>query len=272
MTSETAAPSEVLTQEEANELVLENQGWAESIARAVARAWNLDWRSDGLDGAAMEALIFCSRRFKKNLGVPFKGYARKRIHEAATEAAKKTKGWRKASQSKLQQQSREISNELINIFPELREAHLPEGDSEGGSEGGGEDVRGSLRQLLVGAALIASRQQEDAMLQDDILDVKKMVGILATLEPIHQVLMWKIYWDGLSLRTLAAEWATDGLNVIREHKTIVDYLFKSLSLSKQFLSKPKVRPGLRAKALEFKNEAARGPFALFVEDNARRKV
>ena len=41
-------------------MLQDHYGWAESIARAVARAWNLDWRLDGLDGAAMEALIFCS--------------------------------------------------------------------------------------------------------------------------------------------------------------------------------------------------------------------
>jgi len=68
--------SQRLSQEEANNLVVEHHGWAESIARSVARAWNLDWRLDGLDGAAMEALIFCSRRFDPGRGIPFKGYAR----------------------------------------------------------------------------------------------------------------------------------------------------------------------------------------------------
>jgi hypothetical protein len=43
---------QVLSEEDANALVIEHQGWAESIARAVARGWNMDWRLDGLDGAA----------------------------------------------------------------------------------------------------------------------------------------------------------------------------------------------------------------------------
>ena len=89
-----------LSEEEANELVVEHMGWAESIARAVARGWNLDWKLDGLDGAAMEALIFCSRRYDPERGIPFKGYARKRIHEASTDAARKTKGWTRTSSSK----------------------------------------------------------------------------------------------------------------------------------------------------------------------------
>ncbi|MCB0333257.1 MAG: hypothetical protein KDD55_07135, partial [Bdellovibrionales bacterium] len=69
---EDTAPG-TLSLDEANELVLEHRGWAESIARSVARAWNLDWQMDGLDGAAMEALIFCSRRYSPDRGVPFRG-------------------------------------------------------------------------------------------------------------------------------------------------------------------------------------------------------
>src|SRR5262245_28432393 len=98
----------MLSIEEADQLVLEHQGWAESIARSVARAWNMDWRLDGLDGAAMEALIFCARRFDPARGVPFRGYARKRIHEASTDAARKSRGWRKGlgTTSKSEQQAR----------------------------------------------------------------------------------------------------------------------------------------------------------------------
>ena len=46
-----------------NRLVQEHMGWATSIAKAVARAWNMDWQLDGLDGGAYEALLFCARRF-----------------------------------------------------------------------------------------------------------------------------------------------------------------------------------------------------------------
>src|SRR5262245_11688360 len=124
-----------LSLEEANSLVVEHQGWAESIARSVARAWNMDWRLDGLDGAALEALIFCARRFEPARGVPFKGYARKRIHEASTEAARKCRTWKKSLTSSTQDDaSREISLELLQIFPGLRSGRLPGGDD------GGEDM------------------------------------------------------------------------------------------------------------------------------------
>lgn len=249
---------ELLSVEEANALVLENQGWAESIARSVARAWNLDWQLDGLDGAAMEALIFCSRRFNAKLGVPFRGYARKRIHEASTDAAKKSRGWRKAKPSESgEQRSREISSELLNIFPELREGQLPSTESDDGSGG---DQRHAVRQLLIGASLVAAKQISNAPAPDEMLDYKRMVSVLGNLEPVHQLLMWKVYWDGLSLRNVAAEWKTDGLNVIREHKAIVEFLYKELALGKDFLTPPKVRPGLRDKSSEMKKNGERGPF------------
>jgi DNA-directed RNA polymerase specialized sigma subunit len=246
---------DLLSREEADLLVLEHQGWAESIARSVARAWNLDWQLDGLDGAAMEALIFCARRFKPGFGVPFKGYSRKRIHEAATEAAKKTRGWRRTKVKTPEDKSREISAQLLDVFPELREGELPETDESGGS-----DPRSAVRQLLVGASLLAAKQESEDPLPDQILDYKRMILILTTLDPVHQLLMYRVYWDGISLRTVASEWDTDGLNVIREHKTIVDYLFKELALGKQFLNKPKVRPGLKEKALDLKQKGSKGPF------------
>lgn len=247
--------------EEANQMVIEHQGWAESIARSVARAWGMDWRLDGLDGAAMEALIFCSRRYKPGMGVPFRGYARKRIHEASTDAAKKSRGWRRGG-TKSETRAREVSAQLFNIFPELREGSLPlvEGDSSDGGGGDESNTRGAIRQLLVGATLIATRHGLDGAQPDEMLDYKRMVMVLGELEPVHQVLMWKIYWEGLSLRTLASEWDTDGLNVIREHKALIEYLYKNLSLGKQFLNKPKVRPGLREIALRLKRDGEPGQF------------
>ena len=251
-----------LSIDEANELVIEHQGWGESIARSVARAWNLDWQLDGLDGAAMEALIFCARRFQPGRGVPFKGYARKRIHEAASEAARKSKGWQKGlgAQTAEDQRARDVSAELLNVFPELRTNEMPF-DDEGGGDG---SARAAIRQLLVGASLIAVRQGMDTAPQDEVLDYKRMIEVIAQLEPVHQLILWKVYWEGLSLRNLAAEWDTDGLNVIREHKTLIDYMHKNLSLGKQFLQKPKVRPGLRNKAAEMKKAKDVGPFAVLM--------
>ena len=259
---------ESLTEDEANELVVKYQNWAESIAKSVARAWNMDWRLDGLDGAAFEALIFCSRRFQPSRGVPFKGYARKRIHEAATDQARKSRGWRRGlgSMDELDRKAREISAELISVFPELRVGEMPIGDDGAAAD---VSIRGSIRQLLLGASLIAVKQGLESAQPDDLADYKRMLELLATLDPIHQTLMWKVYWEGISLRNIAADWETDGLNVIREHKAILEYLQKSLAEGKKFLTKPRVRPGLRPKAMEMKKEGEKGPFSRFLKEGLR---
>lgn len=252
--------TQVLSTEQANELVVENQGWAQSIARSVARSWNLDWQLDGLDGAAMEALIFCSRRFQPRRGVPFRGYARKRIHEASTDAARKSKGWQRslASMPPGEAQAREISAELLHVFPELRSGDLSFGD-----DGGDGDVRSAVRKLLVGASIIAARQGLNSGTPDEALDYKRMIEKMAELEPVHQQLLWKIYWEGLSMRGLADEWETDELNVIREHKVILEYLQKSFAPSFRAHAL-KVRPGLRQIAIKLKRIHSRGEFSQFI--------
>jgi DNA-directed RNA polymerase specialized sigma subunit len=250
---------ERLSIEEANQLVIENQSWAESIARSVARAWNMDWKLDGLDGAAMEALIFCARRFNTKRGVPFRGYARRRIHEASTEQARKSRGWKSSTSGNKDQKAREVSYELFNIFPELRVGDVALGDE---SDSG---VRSAIRQLIVGASLIAAKEGITTSSPDDIVDLKKLIKIVATLDAVHQYLIYKVYWEGLSLRTVAGEWNTDGLNVIREHKQLLTYLQKSIGNSKtSAMTKPKVRPGLRAKALDFKKQGDPGPFTTLI--------
>lgn len=249
-----------LSREDADQLVIDHQGWAESIARSVARAWNMDWRLDGLDGAAMEALLFCARRFQPDRGVPFKGYARKRIHEASTEAARKSRGWKRGlgTNSKSDQASREVSAELFHIFPELREGQLPSGD-----EGNPGDMRSAVRQLLVGASIIAAKQGLSEMLPDEILDYKRMVVVIASLEAVHQLILWRTYWEGVSMRTVASDWETDELNVIREHKEILSFLQKSMSTQKE-TKPPKIRPGLREIAMKIKKDKTPAPFAQFL--------
>jgi hypothetical protein len=248
-----------LSEDEANALVVENQGWAESIARAVARGWNMDWRLDGLDGAAMEALIFCSRRFDPTRGIPFRGYARKRIHEAATEAARKTKGWLRGSSGKAsaEAKAREVSAELYGVFPELRDGYLPAQESGGGDDA---DCRSAIRELLIGASVIATKQAAATdPLPDELLDYRRMVTVMASLEPTHQWLLYRVYWDGISLRNVAVEWDTDGLNVMREHKVLLLFLQKSMALGKP-APKPKVRPGLKPLVIKFQKEGSKGPF------------
>lgn len=249
-----------LSEEDANELVVEHLGWAESIARSVARAWSLDWKLDGLDGAAMEALIFCSRRFDPTRGIPFKGYARKRIHEASTEAARKTKGWSRTSSSNSTKEvkAQKLAMELYGIFPELRTGSLPHGEDQSSGDSG---ARAAIRELLVGASILATKEAvADDPLPDELMDYRRMVSVMASLEPTHQWLLYRVYWDGASLRTVASEWDTDNLNVMREHKVLLVYLQKSLALGKS-VAIPKVRPGLRDRAHGFRKEGSSGPFS-----------
>ena len=226
-----------LSIEDANQLVVDNQKWAESIAKSVAHAWSLDWKIDGLDGAALEALIFCSRRFNPNLQIPFKAYARKRIHEAAQEAARKSKGWAISRKKDPEgHKAKEISQELLKQYPELMNGELilnSDTDSQENQKPltGAEQEKATrlvLREMLLGADIIASKQEltQENVNPDEILEAKRMICAIALLEVIHQQLLWSIYWEGLSLRSLADEWQTDELNVIREHKILLEWLTK----------------------------------------------
>jgi DNA-directed RNA polymerase specialized sigma subunit len=277
-----AKNSQKLSLEEANELVVEHQGWAESIARAVARSWNLDWKLDGLDGAALEALLFCARRFQPGRGVPFRGYARKRIHEASTDAARKSKGWRRGmgANSKAEHDAREISAELFNVFPDLRNGELPFSEDGYGDDSG--DMRSAARHLLVGASMIAARIGASAgALPDEMLDYKRLVGVVAALEPVHQQLLWQVYWDGNSMRTVASEWEVDELSVIREHKSLLDYLHKRFGDEKPGGTpgrstiksgaiksgvKLKVRPALKVVSIRLRQAGNSGAFSKLLSE------
>ncbi len=260
---ESAQTQPPLTEDEINQLVMDHHGWTESIARSVARAWNMDWQMDGLDGAAMEALLFCARRFDPRRGVPFKGYARKRIHEAASDAARKCKTWQRAvgGASEGEQESREIAMELLSVFPELRLGQLPEaGESES-------DMRGAIRQLLVSATVVAAKQGLSQAGPDQALDYKRLLEAVAKLEPVHQSLIWKVYWEGLSLRAAAVEWETDELNVIREHKALLEYLTKFFTTGKA-PARPKVRPGLKSIGIQLQKENPAGIFSTMLKPSA----
>ena len=92
-----------------------------------------------------------------------------------------------------------------------------------------------------------------------------MICAIALLEVIHQQLLWSIYWEGLSLRSLADEWQTDELNVIREHKILLEWLTKYSKNSKKVLL-PKIRPGLRPIALKMKKNNVVGKFTELVKE------
>lgn len=243
------------------QLVEENVGWAQSIARSVARAWNLDWQLDGLDGGAYEALLFCARRFDPSLGVPFRAYARKRIHEAASEEARKSKSWQRGvgANDPGEAEAREISYRLFEVFPELREGFLPAPETDGE-----ETIRTSIRSLLTSAAVIAAFQETTADNPETAFQYKQLLEGLALLDPIHQAIMWGIYWGGQSMRSLADEWHIDELTIIREHKEILKFVEHRISNPKsRVVKKLKVRPSLRPIALQLRRKKEDPPFARF---------
>jgi RNA polymerase sigma factor (sigma-70 family) len=257
MSIERAADDELVAK-----LVEENMGWAQAIARCVARSWNLDWQLDGLDGGAYEALLFCARRFDPSLGVPFRAYARRRIHEASTEEARKSKSWQHAvgANSAAEQDAREISYRLFEVFPELREGFLPADEESSGED----QVRTSIRQLLTSASVIAAFQESGAANQEKALEYKQLFEAIALLDLIHQMIIWSIYWGGQSMRAIAEEWGTDELTVIREHREILKYVQWRVSNPRSRLQrKLKIRPSLRNAAQTLKKKRTEAPFARF---------
>lgn len=255
---------EIGSDELVNKLVEEHMGWATSIAKAVARSWNMDWQLDGLDGGAYEALLFCARRYDPARGVPFRGYARRRIHEGCTEEARKSKSWQRGtgSDSPGEQEAREISAKLFDVFPELRDGLLPASAEEGQSDA---SVRTSIRQLLAGASLIAAFQQSGSENPEIALEYKRLIEILSHLEPVHQHIVWAVYYKGQSMRNLAEEWEIDDLSVIREHKEILANLCTRLEAPKsKLVKKLKIRRGLRTVAQHLRRQKEEGPFSKFI--------
>ncbi|OVE79763.1 hypothetical protein BVY02_02345, partial [bacterium J17] len=178
-------------------LVEDHMGWATSIAKSVARSWNLDWQIDGLDGGAYEGLLFCARRYDASTGVPFRAYARRRIHEASTEEARKSKSWQRGTSmgASVEQDSREISAKLFDVFPSLRDGVLPS------TEAPGEDGwRMSIRQMLSGASIIAAFEASGSDNPEIAAEYKRLLEVIASLEPIHQAILWGVYWQGKSMR------------------------------------------------------------------------
>ena len=246
-------------------LVEEHAGWAASIARSVARAWNMDWQLDGLDGGAYEALLFCARRFDPQMGVPFRAYARRRIHESSTEEARKSKSWQRGvgANTTVDQEARELSAQLFDVFPQLRDGLLPLAASDS-EEHGEESLRTSIRQLLASASMMTAFREAGMDNPENAAQYKQMLVAIAELEPVHQSILWAIYWKGQSMRALATEWEIDELTVIREHKEILTFVLSRLNNPKARIAKKlKVRPGLRTVAQQLKREKTESPFARF---------
>lgn len=242
-------------------LIEDHMGWATSIAKAVAKAWNLDWQLDGLDGGAYEGLVFCAGRYDASLGIPFRGYARRRVHEAATEEARRSKAWktRTGSDSEAEQQAREISACLLDIMPELRESMItvePEKKKE-------DSMRAAARQMLAGATLMAAFKESLSENQENITEFKRLLEEIAGLEPVHQSIVFNVYWQGQSLRSIADDWGTDELAVIREHKCILEYLTIFAEDNKTRNKKLKVRRALRPVAMKMRKKEEPAPFERF---------
>jgi RNA polymerase sigma factor (sigma-70 family) len=244
-------------------LVEDNLGWATSIAKAVARGWNLDWQLDGIDGGAFEALLFCARRYDPAMGVPFRGYARRRIHESCTDEARKSKSWQQSTggdDSEVEMEARELSAKIFDLFPELRDGFLPTAVTAGEEQTA---IKSSIRQLLTGASLISAFNESTTENQENLVDYKRLIELIAGMEPVHQDILWGIYYQGTSMRGLAEEWGLDDLSIIREHKEILAFLAEKFESGKAIpeSAKLKVRRGLKAKALELRKSKDKGAFA-----------
>ena len=249
--------------EELVALIVEHHlGWATSIAKSVARAWRMDWQLDGLDGGAYEALLFCAGRYDPARGIPFRGYARRRIHESSTEEARKSKSWQRGTgtANRLEQESRQISARLFEIFPELREGFLPSGDAEEGEM----SVSGSIRELLSGAAMVAAFRNVGTDNPEIATEYKRLAEILSELEVVHQEIIWEMYYNGLSMRSIADDWSVDDLSVIREHKVLLEYLADRIEGGKAKRQQIKPRRGLNAIVERFAEENKQGSFSSLV--------
>lgn len=261
MTATITEPQIQNSDEQVGLLVQEHMGWATSIAKSVARAWNLDWQLDGIDGGAYEGLVFCAKRFDHSIGVPFRAYARRRIHEAATEEARKSKSWQRGvgSASEEEQIAREISFTIFKIFPELREGLLP------ASEDSDPDaMRSSVRQLLASASLISAFMSGEASSPESAVQYKRMLSVVSELDVVHQEILYNLYWKGSSMRSLATEWEIDELAIVREHREILLYVSSRLDGSKKKQAeKPKVRRGLRTVQQKLRKDKTPAPFAQF---------
>lgn len=244
-------------------LVADHLSWASSIARTVARAWNMDWQLDGLDGGAYEGLVFCASRYDPSTNVPFRAYARRRVHQAATEEARKSKAWQRqvGSDGEAEQAAREISACLFELFPELRDGVLPVAEGEYADTS--EAARSSIRQLLISASLFVTSTSNRMENPEKALEYKSLFKVLSSLELVHQQIMWSVYWLGISQRSLAEEWELDELAVIREHKEILGALHSAVSSGRTYVKKLKIRPVLRSVAERLKKAGNKAPFASF---------
>jgi DNA-directed RNA polymerase specialized sigma subunit len=243
-------------------LILENKEWAESIAKAVACAWKLDAEVDGIISAAVEALVECAHRYEENRGIPFRAYARTRVHQASCDAARQTRSWREGQvfSGSIEAKARSTALELLKRFPELHQGALPFTEEIG-------NIKSSIRQLLLGATIIYLREQQELEEKFDFTDYSKLLQALASLENIHQWLIWKVYWEGSSLRGLAEEWGVDPLGVIREHQVIVSYLSSLFNRKVAIkIKSPKVRPSLKKKLSGKKQFQQYSPFQQFLKN------
>ncbi len=255
-----------------NKIVEDHQGWAISIARSVARSWNLDWQLDGIDGGAYEGLLFCARRYNPEMGVPFRAYARRRVHEASTSEARESKSWQKGvgAGSQVENDAREISARLLDIYEELRDGLLPtaitKDESENENFNKEEAIRASIRQLLTSANLLSSFNESKNQNPEYAIEFKRMVNIILEMEVVHQQILWFIYWQGQSMRSLASDWELDELTIIREHKAIIKNIQSRANNPKsKLIKKLKVRPGLRAIAQNMRKKGLKSPFAKALE-------
>ncbi|MCS6893613.1 MAG: hypothetical protein NZO16_03490, partial [Deltaproteobacteria bacterium] len=179
------------------------------------------------------------------------------------DAARSTKAWKEGQvfSGSIEAKARSTAYELIKRFPELRDGGIP-------SDSNFNSLRSSVRQLLLGATIIHMKEQHESEDRFDFTDYNRLVTLVAGLEKIHQWIIWKVYWEGYSLRGLASEWHIDPLTVIREHQVILNYLMAAFQQADNDirLKPPKVRPSLKKgfETLKIKHDPS--PFEEFLKN------
>jgi hypothetical protein len=86
--------------------------------------------------------------------------------------ARKSKGWARAASNRpaAEVKARELSAELYGVFPELRDGQLPIYESSGNDDA---DARTAIRELLMGASLVVTKEAIATGLTVKELGVKK---------------------------------------------------------------------------------------------------
>jgi len=128
-------------------------------------------------------------------------------------------------------------------------------------------LKSSVKQLLAGASLLQAFKESPSENPELSMQHKELITFLSSMEPVHQEIIWGVYYKGQSMRSMAAEWGIDDLSVIREHKVLLAFLCQNLETPGNGKT-VKVRRGLRTVVQELRRAKKLGPFSDFLATSA----